>query len=137
MSKMYLEVINSKFINGTSMRDESTEYVEFDLGFDIPEKFGNLENLQTAEKNILEIIKKYSEEADVMLGIRYNNAMVGTDYHKLQKYSRRLFVELSEGYYRLVMIEYFPYGNDNHSLNWFAIRNYYEKKNNGFIIKRA
>ena len=114
MGKIYLEVITSKYIKGTSMRNEDAEYVILDIDPDM--SFAETDNC------ILETIKKYSEEHDIMLGIKYNNAMVGTDMHHDQQYSCRVFVEKKDKYFRQVFIEYTTFLNSIY-LNWLVSPN--------------
>ena len=121
MAKMFLEVVTSKFRNGTSMRDKEKSLVELKIDHAIPELFPSVEELKEVESEILEILTKYAEKNDVVLGLEYNNAMVGTNMYQDQKYSKEVFIERGNGYFRRLLIQNEPYmKNDQITFNWFV-----------------
>ena len=139
MGKIYMEVVTSKYMSGTSMRDESSDYILLDIDIaDIPEHFSSAESFAETNNCILEAIKKYSEENDIMLGIEYNNAMVGTNMYQDQKYSTSVFVEIN-GYFRKLFIEYTPVIKSSIYLNWLVSLNKWEYRtdcNSFCVVKR-
>jgi hypothetical protein len=140
MGKLYLEVVTSKYCKGTSMRDKSTEYVELNIDCEIPERFESVDQINETNAKILEVIETYANSNDVVLGIEYNNAMVSTNMYQDQKYSKHVFVERSEGYFRNLLIENNVYMEINPiTFNWTCFhREYWELKDNSFrVAKRS
>lgn len=120
MSKIYLEVVESTYISGTSNRNRKKNYVELEV-----------ESLD--DSYILEVLTNYSESENIILGLEYNNGIVGTNYHALQKYSTAVFIphDKEEGFFRKLHIEYKFY--TGYKINHFISINKVYSKTEGLV----
>ena len=137
MGKIYLEVTTSKYRKGTSMRDKSTEYVELEINYEIPSRFNSSEQIDEINSKITEVVEGYAKANDIVLGIEYENCMVGTNMYQDQKYSMRVFVDRGEGYFRNIPIKNIVYLDDPISYDWWCFhRDFYELRDGHFIVAK-
>ena len=115
MGKIYLEVYTSKPIDSTVKtlkRDVSVEYVELDIENKLPEWDPSEEDwyrrFRELLDKVLEDIKIYSKDNNIILGRAYNDFSIDifrpVDIFQEYKYSTQFFIEETDNCYQRVVI---------------------------------